>query len=91
MQPEPKYQTPAAERWLETLLFASRWLMAQFYVGWSFRWRPSWPSSRMSSQLTSGTSKHWREPPSTPKPWQRQPQAFPRTAIRGEVGKLSVG
>jgi len=30
MQPEPKYQTPAAERWLETLLFAPRWLMAPF-------------------------------------------------------------
>jgi Uncharacterized protein family, UPF0114 len=33
MQPEPRNQTPAAERWLETLLFASRWLMAPFYAG----------------------------------------------------------
>jgi uncharacterized membrane protein YqhA len=33
MQPEPRDQTPAAERWLEALLFSSRWLMAPFYVG----------------------------------------------------------
>lgn len=26
-------QTPAAERWLEATLFASRWLMAPFYLG----------------------------------------------------------
>ena len=36
MQPEPTDQTPAAERWLESLLFASRWLMAPFYVGLVF-------------------------------------------------------
>jgi uncharacterized protein (TIGR00645 family) len=26
-------QTPTAERWLEAILFASRWLMAPFYLG----------------------------------------------------------
>ena len=26
-------QTPTAERWLEATLFASRWLMAPFYLG----------------------------------------------------------
>jgi uncharacterized protein (TIGR00645 family) len=33
MQSEPRDQIPAVERWLEALLFASRWLMAPFYVG----------------------------------------------------------
>jgi uncharacterized protein (TIGR00645 family) len=33
MHSEPRNQIPAAERWLEALLFASRWLMAPFYVG----------------------------------------------------------
>ena len=33
MQPEPRDQTPVAERWLEALLFSSRWLTAPFYVG----------------------------------------------------------
>jgi uncharacterized protein (TIGR00645 family) len=28
-----EYRTPAAERWLESILFASRWLMAPFYLG----------------------------------------------------------
>jgi len=29
----PRRRKPAAERWLETALFQSRWLMAPFYVG----------------------------------------------------------
>ena len=33
MQGEPRDHTPAAERWLEATLFASRWLMAPFYLG----------------------------------------------------------
>jgi uncharacterized protein (TIGR00645 family) len=33
MHSEPRDQIPVAERWLEALLFASRWLMAPFYVG----------------------------------------------------------
>jgi hypothetical protein len=33
MHSEPRDQIPAAERWLEALLFASRWLMAPFYLG----------------------------------------------------------
>jgi uncharacterized protein (TIGR00645 family) len=28
-----EYRTPAAERWLESILFASRWLLAPFYLG----------------------------------------------------------
>ena len=31
--PRIKKPKPAAERWLETGLFHSRWLMAPFYVG----------------------------------------------------------
>src|SRR3954453_5369621 len=33
MQGEPRDQAPAVERWLEATLFASRWLMAPFYLG----------------------------------------------------------
>jgi uncharacterized protein (TIGR00645 family) len=33
MRRESRDQTPAAERWLEALLFSSRWLMAPFYLG----------------------------------------------------------
>ena len=33
MRPESQDHTPLAERWLEALLFSSRWLMAPFYLG----------------------------------------------------------
>jgi uncharacterized protein (TIGR00645 family) len=33
MRPESRDHTPLAERWLEALLFSSRWLMAPFYLG----------------------------------------------------------
>ena len=33
MNNDPVHKTPAAERWLEATLFASRWLMAPFYLG----------------------------------------------------------
>jgi hypothetical protein len=33
MQGDPRDKIPATERWLEATLFASRWLMAPFYLG----------------------------------------------------------
>jgi uncharacterized membrane protein YqhA len=51
MHSEPRDQIPAAERWLEALLFASRWLMAPFYLGLVVALQPFWSSSRMSWQL----------------------------------------